>query len=106
MPLGRFVVPLVEKRIERFEDQCLVRFFGCLRHVAHTCIFGWLNGTAFRSWRLLATSVGVLAQLGLDARSARNVLVPTLQCGVLTWRRKTHGFGRKIDSDQCGNVCR
>jgi hypothetical protein len=25
--LGRFVVPLVEKRIERFQDQCLVRFF-------------------------------------------------------------------------------
>jgi hypothetical protein len=43
-----------------------------------------------------ATSVGVLAQLGPDARSARNVLVPTLQCGVLTGRRKTHGFGFTI----------
>jgi hypothetical protein len=21
-------------------------------------------------------------------------------------KEKTHGFGRKIDSDQCGNVCR
>ena len=25
---------------------------------------------------------------------------------MLTERRKTHSFGRKIDSDQCGNVCR
>ena len=30
--LGGLIVPLVEKRIECFEDKCLVRFFNCLRH--------------------------------------------------------------------------
>src|SRR6202048_496001 len=46
------------------------------------------------------------APLGPDARPARNVLVPTLQRGVLTGRRKINGFGAKTESDQRGNVCR
>ena len=44
VPFGGLIVPLVEKRIERFENQYLIRFCNCLSHSVHFHISMVISG--------------------------------------------------------------